>query len=381
MLVIGRGVVPGQIHTNGWCLMKTVFHWLRALSCWVICLLGTTIGAGAEEPSHFHPDDGHPAGVVVEISGGSASIVSEGLASRALKIGDRIVDGDELSTGAGATVDVLWDHRALLTLQAQARLKIQEPHRGQTDLQLRRGSMRIALSYNAGRMTDKLTLQTAFARVVSRGGIFEASVVKADQRPLFARMMNAPSVDTFRVLEGQARIEPLSGEGKPFSIKAGSEASLTAGTAPAISETSTRTSGPQPLAAKTEHRESPVSITRQIIHAHVGLALESEKELERIATGGNEVEQPGSTTKGVILATSTGVPSFPSVQAFGSGSASGTSTASVSSATVPPPAGSVSVSGAGAAIGSAQSGGLNSSGLLKQLLNEVGRGAKGKDKK
>jgi hypothetical protein len=278
-------------------------------------------------------------------------------------------------------MDVLWDHRALLTLQAQARLKIQEPHRGQTDLQLRGGSMRIALSYNAGRMTDKLTLQTAFARVVSRGGILEASVVKADQRPLFARMMNAPSVDTFRVLEGQARIEPLSGEGKPFSIKAGSEASLTAETVPSISEMSTRTSGPQPpLAAKTEHRESPVPITRQIIHAHVGLALESEKELQRIATGGNEVEQPGSTTKGVILATSTGVPSFPSVQAFGGGSASGTSTASASSAAVPSPAGSVSVSGAGAAIGSAQSGGLNSSGLLKQLLNEVGKGAKGKDK-
>ena len=374
-------MVAGQIHTNGWCLMRTVFHWLRALSCWVICLLGTTIAAGAEEPSHFHPDDGHPAGVVVGISGGSASIVSEGLASRALKIGDRIVDGDELSIGGGAKVDVLWDHRALLTLQAQARLKIQEPHRGQTDLQLRGGSMRIALSYNAGRMTDKLTLQTAFARVVSRGGILEASVVKADQRPLFARMMNAPSVDTFRVLEGQARIEPLSGEGKPFSIKAGSEASLTAETIPSISEMSTRTSGPQPpLAAKTEHRESPVPITRQIIHAHVGLALESEKELQRIATGGNEVEQPGSSTKGVILATSTGVPSFPSVQAFGGGSVSGTSTASASSAAVPSPAGSVSVSGAGAAIGSAQSGGLNSSGLLKQLLNEVGKGAKGKDK-
>ena len=57
------------------------------------------------------------------------------------------------------------------------------------------GSMRIALSYNAGRMTDKLTLQTALARVVSRGGILEASVVKADQRPLFARMMNAPMED------------------------------------------------------------------------------------------------------------------------------------------------------------------------------------------
>lgn len=360
--------------------MRIVGLCLRMLPCWVF-LLGTMIGAWAEEPSRFFPGDGQPAGVVTGISGGSVSIVSGELAIRTLKVGDRITDGDEFSTSAGAKVDVLWDHRALLTIHEETRLQIYEPHRGQTELHLHRGSMRIALSYNAGRMTDKLTLQTTSARVVSRGGIFDVMVVKADQRSLFARLMNELPVDTLRVFEGQARIEPLSGEGKPFSVKTGSEVSFTSGAAPRISEMPSDSRDPQPLAVKAEHREPPAPITRQIVNAHVGLALESEKELQRITTADNGIEQPGSTAKGAILATSTGVPSFSSVQAFGGGNATGTSAATVSAGAITPPAGSVSISGTGVGIGSAQSGGLNSSGLLKQILNEVGKGAKGKEKK
>lgn len=361
--------------------MRTVDFCLRVLACWVVFLLGTMIGAWAEEPSRFFPGDGQPVGVVMGISGGSVSIVSGESATRTLKVGDRIVAGDEFSTGAGAKVDVLWDHRALLTIHEEARLRIHEPHHGQTEVHLHSGSVRIALSYNAGRMTDKLTLQTTFARVVSRGGVLEATVVKEGQRSLFARLMNVPAVHTLRVFEGQARIEPLTGEGKPLSLKTGSEVSFKSGTAPSISDMPSDTSGPQPLAVKAEHRESPTPITRQIINAHVGLALESEKELQRTATAGNGAEQPGITAKGVILATSTGLPAFPSVQAFGGGNAIVASSTSVSGATVAPPSAAVSISGAGAAIGSAQSGGLNSSGLLKQILNEIGKGAKGKDKK
>lgn len=72
---------------------------------------------------------------------------------------------------------LLWDHRAVLTLREGARMNIQESHRGQTELLLHQGMVRIALSYNAGRMTDTLTLQTPLARVVSRGGIMEATVL------------------------------------------------------------------------------------------------------------------------------------------------------------------------------------------------------------
>lgn len=361
--------------------MSTVDFWLRMLSCWVIFLLGTMIGAWAEEPSRIFPGDGQPVGVVMGISGGPVSIASAGLASRTVKVGDLIAAGEELHVGAGAKVDVLWDHRALLTLHEEARLHIQEPHHGQTEVRLHNGTVRIALSYNAGRMTDRLTLQTALARLVSRGGVLEATVVKDEQRSLFARLMNGPAVDTLRVFEGQARIEPLTGEGKPFSLKTGSEVSFKSGTAPSISEMPSDTRRPQPLAVKAEHRESPIPITRQIINAHVSLALESEKELhQRTAMAGNEAEQPGTTAKGVILATSTGFPSISAAQASVAGNSTGVPSLSTSPSVLSPPVVSP-IQGAGAGIGPAQSGGLNSSGLLKQILNEVGKGAKGQGKR
>ena len=360
--------------------MRTVDFCMRVLTCWIIVFLGTTIGAWAEEPSQFSSSDGHPLGVVTGISGGSVSVISRETASRILKVGDRIAPGDEIYTGPGATVELLWDHRALLTIHEEARLRIHEPHHGQTEVGLHSGSIRIALSFNAGRMTDKLTLQTSMARVVSRGGILEATVVKDEHRSLFARLMDVPPVHTLRVFEGQARIEPLTGEGPPFSLKTGSEVSFKSGTAPSISEMPSETRGSQPLAVKAEHRELPAPITRQIVNAHVGLALESEKELQRNAIPGNEAEQPGTTAKGAILATSIGVPSFPSVQALGGATATGPSSISISSAQISPPA-AAPIAGAGVGTGSAQAGGLNSNGLLKQILNEIGKEAKGKGKK
>ena len=50
-----------------------------------------------------------------------------------MKVGDLLATGDEISTGAGATIDVLWDHRALLSLHEESRLHIQELHHGQTE--------------------------------------------------------------------------------------------------------------------------------------------------------------------------------------------------------------------------------------------------------
>ena len=289
--------------------MRTADFWLRMLSCWVIFLLGTMTGAWAEEPSQFFPGDGHPVGVVMGISGGPVSIVSAGSASRIVKVGDLMAAGEEISVGAGAKVDVLWDHRALLTLDEEARLHIQELHHGQTEVRLHKGTVRIALSYDAGRMTDRLTLQTTLARIVSRGGILEATVMGEEQRPFFARLVNA----------------------------------------------------------------------------HVDLALEVEKELQRNTAARAEKDLPGATAKGAILPTSTGLPSFPAAQAFAGGSSIGTpsSTASSpipSSPILSPPVASP-IQGAGAGAGPAQAGGLNSSGLLKQILNEIGKGSKGQGKR
>ena len=115
----------------------------------------------------------------------------------------------------------------------------------------------------------------------------------------------------------------------------------------------------------------------------MGFALESEKDLQRTARADKEAEQLGTSTKGAILATTTGMPSFPAAQAFGGGNTTAPSSVSASGVAVSPPPAAVvvTVSGAGAGTGSAQSGGLNSNGLLKQILNEIGKGAKGKDKK
>ena len=365
--------------------MRTADFWLRMLSCWVIFLLGTMTGAWAEEPSQFFPGDGHPVGVVMGISGGPVSIVSAGSASRIVKVGDLMAAGEEISVGAGAKVDVLWDHRALLTLDEEARLHIQELHHGQTEVRLHKGTVRIALSYDAGRMTDRLTLQTTLARMVSRGGILEATVMGEEQRSFFARLVNAPPVETLRVFEGQARVEPLTGEGKPFSIKTGSEVSLKPGGLTPISEIQSASRSPQPLAVREEHRGPPHPVTRQIVNAHVDLALEVEKELQRNTAARAEKDLPGATAKGAILPTSTGLPSFPAAQAFAGGSSIGTpsSTASSpipSSPILSPPVASP-IQGAGAGAGPAQAGGLNSSGLLKQILNEIGKGSKGQGKR
>lgn len=360
--------------------MRTTDFWLRMLSCWVIFLLGTMTGAWAEEPSRFFPGDGHSVGVVMGISGGPVSIVSAGSASRTAKVGDLMAAGEEISTGPGVKVDVLWDHRALLTLHEEARLQIQEMHRGQTEVRLHRGTVRIALSYDAGRMTDRLTLQTALARTVSRGGILEAAVMGEEQQSFFARLAKAPAVETLRVFEGQARVEPLTGEGKPFSIKAGSEVSLKPGVLNPISEMQSASRALQPLAVREEHRGPPQPVTRQIANAHVDLALEVEKEIQRSSAAGTEKDLAGVTAKGAILPTSTGLPSFPGAQAFAGGSSIGTPSSTSSSPILSPPIASP-IQGVGAGAGPAQSGGLNSSGLLKQILNEVGKGAKGQGKK
>lgn len=361
--------------------MRTVGFCFHVLAALAIFLLGAVPRAWAEEPSRLLPGDGHPVGVVMGISGGSVSIVSAGTAVRSPKVGDFIVPGEELSTGVGAKVEVLWDHRALLTLHEEARLHIQEPHHGQIEVRLHSGTVRIAMSYNAGRMTDRLTLQTALARLVSRGGILEATVMGGEQRSFFARLINAPPVETLRVFEGQARVEPLTGEGKSFSLKTGSEVSLKSGTVTSISEIQSDLRETQPLAVREEHRGLPHPVTRQIVNAHVNLALEVEKELQRTSTAGSENELPGTTAKGAILSTSTGLPFVLGIQASGAGNSPAVSSFSTSSPSLSLPV-APSIQGAGAgSLGPAQSGGLNSSGLLRQILDDVGKGGKGHGKK
>jgi len=137
-----------------------------------------------------------------------------------------------------------------------------------------------------------------------------------------------------------------------------------------------------PLAVREEHRALPSPITRQIASAQIGAALELEKGLQQAAQARNAEDNRGATIKGAILSTSTGLPFIPGIQASATGNSAGVPSLSTSSPSIlfPPVAPSVQSAGAGS-LGPAQSGGLNSSGLLQQILNDVGKGGKGHGKR
>lgn len=362
--------------------MKTLDIRLQMLMCGCALFLGTATVAWAEAVPQPRSGDGLAFGVVTGIVGTPVKLVTAiPAASRSLKVGDVVASGDELRVGAGEKLDLLWDHRAVLTLHEEARLNIHEPHHGQTEVRLQHGMVRIALSYNAGRMTDTLTLETPLARVVSRGGILEATVLGGQRRSLFARLVNAPPVESLRVFEGQARVEPLTGEGPPFLLKTGSEVSLKEGAAHVVSEIQMDRRGLQPLAVREEHRRFPSPVMQQIVSAQVGVALDVEKRLQETPTAESEKDLPGTIVKGAVLSTSTGFPLVPGIQVSAAGNPTGGTSLPTSPSVAPPP-GASPIQGAGtASLGPAQSGGLNSSGLLMRILNDVGKGTKGRGKK
>ncbi|MGC3976415.1 MAG: hypothetical protein QM771_18815 [Nitrospira sp.] len=348
----------------------------QVLTCVFAVLFGATTAAWAEAPPRPLSGTGHAVGVVTGIAGSPTAIAdAPSAASLLLKIGDVIGSGTELRVGKGGKLDLLWDHRAVLTLREESQLKMVELNHGQTEVRLHHGTVRIALSYNAGRMTDTLMLQTPLARVVSRGGILEATILGGEGRSLFERLVNAPPVETLRVFEGHARVEPLTGEAKPFALKTGSQVSLTAGTVNAVSEIEPDRHGLAPLPVREEHRALPNPVMRQIVNAQMGVALEVGKRVEEASSAGSEKDLPGTIAKGALLPTSTGLPLISGVQTSTAGGSS--SVPSVLSPQVGPP-----IQSAGASsLGPAQSGGLNTNGLLKQILNEVGKGGKGHGKK
>lgn len=346
----------------------------------VMLLVSMSTMAWAEEPPLPLSGEGQARGVVIGIVGIPVRIVSPATTSSGvLSVGDVISVGEEVRVGTGEQVTLLWDRRAVLTLSEGARLNVQELHRGQTELVLHQGKVRIALSYNAGRMTDTLTLRTPLARAVSRGGIVEATVVGEERQSLLARLVTAPSGDTLRVLEGQARVEPLTGDRKAFPLKAGREVSLRTGMVGSLSEFQESSHILQPLAVREEHRVLPSPLTRQIVGTQVGHALELEQEILQASSVGGEKELRGPSSNGTILATSIGLPVVPLSQASSPASVTGTSTG-VPAALPPPAVPPVQSAGVGS-LGPAQSGGLNSRNLLREILTEVGRGGRGHGKK
>ena len=356
-----------------------VFDRALVLGCSVMFLISMPMRGGAEAPQPNLSVERQAEGTVIGVVGMPARGIAAGSAAGEMfKVGDVVLSGEELRVGMGEQLVLLWDHRAVLTLQDGARVNIHETHRGQTELLLHQGTLRIALSYDAGRMTDTVTLRTPLSRVVSRGGIMEATVSAGDGQSFFARLITAPAGETLRVLEGQARVEPMTGDRKAISLKTGTMVALKTGRVGAISEIQRDVDTPQGLAVRDEHRVLPDAVTRQIVGTQVGHALEFEKNLQRPSSDGAEREPYGSATKGTILATSIGLPLIPTNPTSGQASALGAST-SGSTIISPPTGGALQAAGVGG-TGPAQSGGLNSSKLLQQILNDVGKVKKGKNR-
>ena len=193
-------------------------------------------------------------------------------------------------------------------------------------------------------------------------------VPSAERRSFFNGLLHGVPGETVRVLEGTARIEPLTGEGKILTLKAGSEVSVKMGKTFALSEREVTQTSPQPLAIREEHRQIPGPVMRQIVNAQMSAALETG-QLFVAATAGTEKEPVGTAPQGVILATTVGMPM---TSLFPASTTSGTVSPSSAPQVAPP----VQTTNVGS-VGPAQSGGLNSRGILTQILNDVGKRARG----
>lgn len=304
-------------------------------------------------------------GVVTGLEGTAvASSIGGPAAKRPLNLGDVIQAGETVTVGKAGKLDILWDRRALVSVEEQSHVTVHESQRGQTQLRLQQGMARVSLSYSAGRMTDLFTLETPQAHVVTRGGVLEATVAGAEGRSFFAKLVNSAPAETIRVWEGQARIEPMLGDQKPLSMKAGSEVVLKSGAAGAVSEMPAGARSPASLAVREAHRNTPSPVTRQIVGAQVGQALELEKQLVQAPRTPPDKEPIAAGVKGTILPISAGVPTLPGGQP------------STSLVTATAPSSQLPLSpgvqpGSVTTLGASQAGGLNSNALLQQILNNL----------
>ncbi len=343
------------------------------------CLCGLTSSAWAHEAVSPAADPPRASGVVAELSGGPAELLS-GESSRLLKVGDVVTAGETIHTPRGTAIAVLWDHRAVFTLHEDSRMQIEEPHRGQLDLRLYRGTLRSVLSYNAGRVTDRLRLETNLARIVIRGGILEAIIEDRASGSLLARLLTLSPAERLRIVEGQAQVDLLTGEGKSVALKTGFEVSLSAGKAASVRarEPDVRSGISQ---APTEHRRGvPETLTRHIVTTQIAIALETEEELQRARRAAMDKETGRDTVLGTILPTTTGLPVSAVAQVSGTPGPAGSPIPPASSFFVSTPSVATPLPGAGS-LGPAQSGGRNTTELLQQLVKEAAKGPKDKGKK
>jgi len=302
----------------------------------ILSILGTLFigfaSVWAAEPEEAPARGNASSGIVTGLTGPSTVLTAlERASSRVLKLGDAITVGEGIRTNTGGQVEILWGRSALLTVPEQAQVRILEPLRGQILVQLSNGTVRAALSYSASRPMDVLTVQTPTTQVTTRGGIVEVTV-SAPRREtsliaMLGRMLTSPAserppdgavavstpVETIRILEGQARIEPLTPGVNSRLLQAGRQVRLHGGAADTVSEFKPTEEKERVLSAVDQHRLTPKPVTQQIVGVHIEHALEVERLLQRTITAGSDKELSGPDVKGAIIpttiiSTSLGVP-------------------------------------------------------------------------
>ena len=237
-----------------------------------------------------------------------------GDATRNLSLGNTVATGEELNTDQHGILEILWDRHALIFIQPQSKVLIHESKAGQTEVSLRGGSIRVALAYNSGRTSDVVTVQTPSSRVFTRGGILEVDVLPPSPS-VFSRVASvfsppeAPAaskmLETVRVVEGEAGIEPVTAPGQSQMLEAGHQAQIAAGQVERSAELPRHSVKGVGLSDTDRRQGTPGLLTQRLVNVHITHALEVERQMN---TPGPVVQRTGAATasdlKGTIIATS-----------------------------------------------------------------------------
>jgi hypothetical protein len=259
--------------------------------------------------------------VALPIVGQNATGLITGLAgaslagTRTLSLGNTVAIGEELNTDQHGILEILWDRHALIFIQPQSKVLIHESKAGQTEVSLRSGTVRVALAYNSGRASDVVTVQTPSSRVFTRGGILEVDVLP--QSPsLFSRVASvffsppealavSPMLETVRVVDGEAGIEPVTAPGQSEMLEAGHQALIAAGRVERSAELARDSVKGAGLANTDRRQGTPSPLTQRLVNVHITHALEVERQMSAQSPAVDKVGAPtGSDLKGTVIATS-----------------------------------------------------------------------------
>jgi hypothetical protein len=367
-------------------LMRAALRLILMLFTWCGML---NAGIGQAAPAEQTPAGSPvPSGLIAGLDG-QAVVVSPAGISRSLRLGDRVAVGEVVRVAPGGMVEMLWERRALFSLNETSHVSVQESRNGSVILNVHQGTVRLAYSYNQGRPSDTLTVHTPGTRGVLRGGIVEIDAghpaTGAPQRVSAAVRTH----ESIRVMEGQIQVESTVFGAKSSTIKAGYEFQTTGDAGESVRSFSVAgISKPWMM----QDRSVPLNLPR-LVQVHVDHALEVERALRQSTREQGDNDQVTEQAKGAIVATSLGIP-LTTIANTTAVTASGNAFSTFSPApTVSPggqgagavagggtPAGSSAQAVSAATVTPTQSGGINSASLLRDVLKDNGGGNNGRGK-